>query len=45
MLENTYIRYASSRAGIKPQNVHLTTTDLERSDMGCLKRSLHSLMV
>ena len=26
-------------------NVHLTTNDLDRSDMGCLKKTLHQLMV
>jgi len=29
----------------KPQTIHLTAQDLDRSDMGCLKRPLHNFMV
>lgn len=29
----------------KPQNVHLTAQDLDRSDMGCLKRPLHNFLI
>jgi len=29
----------------RPQMIHLTAEDLDHSDMGCLKRPLHSLMV
>ena len=34
-----------SRDSNKPQNVHLTAQDLDRSDMGCLKRPLHNFMI
>lgn len=44
VLENTYIRYAQ-RDNPRLQNVHLTTNDLDRSDMGCLKKNLHQVMV
>jgi len=44
VLENTYIRYAQ-RDNPRLQNVHLTTNDLDRSDMGCLKKNLYQIMV
>ena len=45
VLENTYIRYTQKDKPMKIQNVHLTTNDLDRSDMGCLKKNLHQMMV
>ena len=42
MLENNSLRYAKETA--KLQTISLTAQDLDRSDMGCLKRSLHSFM-
>lgn len=44
VLENTYIRYAL-RENPRLQNVHLTTDDLDRSDMACLKKALYQIMV
>lgn len=44
VLENTYIKYGSKDKS-RPSNVHLATNDLERSDMGCLKKQLHQLMI
>ena len=29
----------------RPQNLHLSAQDLDRSDMGCLKRPLHNFMI
>lgn len=43
VLENTYIKYGSKDKA-SPKHVHLTTNDLERSDMGCLKKQLLQLM-
>jgi hypothetical protein len=40
VLENTL-----SDKHSRPQMIHLTAEDLDHSDMGCLKRPLHSLMV
>jgi capsular polysaccharide biosynthesis protein len=40
VLENTYIRYVQ-KDNPRFKNVHLTTNDLDRSDMGCLKKNLH----
>jgi hypothetical protein len=42
VLENNSLRYAKETA--KLQTISLTAQDLDRSDMGCLKRSLHSFM-
>ena len=39
VLENTYIRHAEREAS-RSINLHLTSLDLDRSDMGCLKKSL-----
>lgn len=39
VLENTL-----SDKHTRPQMIHLTAEDLDHSDMGCLKRPLHSLM-
>jgi len=43
VLDNTYIKHAMNEKRL--QNVHLTTKDLDRSDMGCLKKNLHYMMV
>lgn len=43
VLENTYIRYGSKEK-YRLQNVHIHANDLDRSDMGCLKKPLHQLM-
>ena len=43
VLENTYIRHAQREAS-RLQNLSLTSLDLDRSDMGCLKKTLVSFM-
>lgn len=43
MLENTYIRHAEREQQVQ-MNLHLTALDLDRSDMGCLKKSLVQFM-
>ena len=43
VLGNTSIWLAKDNN--KPNNVHLTAQDLDRSDMGCLKRPLHNFMI
>ena len=43
MLNNSYINHAEREAK-RLSNVHLTASDLERSDMGCLKKTLHTFM-
>jgi len=40
VLENTYISHASREA----HNFHLSCTDLDRSDMGCFKKTLAEFM-
>ena len=44
VVENTYLRH-QQKDKPRVRNVHLTTNDLDRSDMGCLKKNLHSMMV
>mmetsp|Transcript_13692 Transcript_13692/g.9850 ORF Transcript_13692/g.9850 Transcript_13692/m.9850 type:complete len:110 (+) Transcript_13692:895-1224(+) len=45
VLDNSYIRHA---AALRNQNevvhIHLTSSDLDRSDMGCLKKTLANFM-
>ena len=43
VLENTYIRHAQREAN-RSLNLHLSALDLDRSDMGCLKKTLVSFM-
>lgn len=43
VLENTYIRF-NDQNNTHQRNVHLTTNDLDRSDMGCLKKKLYHVM-
>ena len=43
VLENTYIRHAQREAS-RLQNLSLTALDLDRSDMGCLKKTLVGFM-
>ena len=43
VLENTYIRHAQREAS-RLQNLSLTSVDLDRSDMGCLKKTLVNFM-
>lgn len=43
VLENTYIRHAQREAS-RMQNLSLTAIDLDRSDMGCLKKTLVNFM-
>jgi len=42
-LENTYIRHAQREAS-RSLNLHLNALDLDRSDMGCLKKTLVNFM-
>jgi hypothetical protein len=43
VLENTYIRHAQREAS-RLQSLSLTALDLDRSDMGCLKKTLVNFM-
>ena len=43
VLENTYIRHAQREAS-RLQNLSLTALDLDRSDMGCLKKTIVNFM-
>jgi len=43
VLENTYIRHAQREAS-RLQSLSLTAVDLDRSDMGCLKKTLVNFM-
>ena len=43
VLENTYIRHAQREAS-RLQSLSLTALDLDRSDMGCLKKTIVNFM-
>lgn len=43
VLENTYIRQ-SQRDSMRLHNFNLNSTDLDRSDMGCIKKTLLQFM-
>jgi hypothetical protein len=44
VLDNTYIQHAQRNKNKQQAKIHMATSDMDRSDMGCFKKSLLDFM-